>query len=73
MELNLSGKVAMISGASKGLGKAIAYAFADEGVKLSICARNEKQLAEIAADIRAIKDVEVIYTVVDLINEADIQ
>lgn len=73
MELNLSGKVAMISGASKGLGKAIAYAFADEGVKLSICARNEKQLAEIAADIRAIKDVEVIYTVADMKNEADIQ
>lgn len=73
METNLSGKVAMISGASKGLGKAIAYALADEGVKLSICARSEKQLAEIAADIKAIKDVEVIYTVADMKKEDDIQ
>ena len=73
METNLSGKVAMISGASKGLGKAIAYALAEEGVKLSICARNEKQLAEIAEDIQAIKNVEVIYTAADMKNDADIQ
>jgi 3-oxoacyl-[acyl-carrier protein] reductase len=45
METGLSGKVALVSAASKGLGRAIAEAFAAEGAALSICARGEEQLA----------------------------
>ncbi|MBS4173666.1 SDR family oxidoreductase [Bacillus sp. FJAT-49736] len=40
-------KVVMISGASKGLGKALALYFAKEGYDLSICARGEEKLLEV--------------------------
>ena len=44
MDLGLKGKVAMITGASQGLGRAMAKAFGDEGVRLSICARGAEAL-----------------------------
>src|SRR3984893_5935830 len=50
MDLGLKGKVAMITGASKGLVRAMAKAFGEEGVKLSICARGEAQRKDGAAD-----------------------
>ncbi len=52
MDLGLRGKVAMISGASKGLGRAMAQALGEEGVRLSICARGEDALNSAAADLR---------------------
>ena len=51
MELN--GKVAMISGASKGLGAALARVFAAEGAALSVCARNAEPLEELVTELRA--------------------
>ena len=44
MDLGLSGKVAMVTGASRGLGRAMAHALADEGMHVSICARNREGL-----------------------------
>lgn len=44
MDLGLAGKVAMISGASRGIGRAIALGLADEGCRLSVCARGQGQL-----------------------------
>ncbi|HLX38470.1 MAG TPA: SDR family oxidoreductase [Candidatus Binataceae bacterium] len=52
MDLGLKGKVAMITGASKGLGRAMARAFGEEGVKLSICARGEAQLKDAEAELK---------------------
>jgi 3-oxoacyl-[acyl-carrier protein] reductase len=46
MELGLSGKVAMITGASRGLGRAMAQALAAEGVRLAICARSDAALEQ---------------------------
>jgi 3-oxoacyl-[acyl-carrier protein] reductase len=48
MDLQLSGKVAMLTGASRGLGRAMAQALAAEGVQLSICARG----AEVAEQLK---------------------
>lgn len=45
METGLSGRVALVAAASKGLGRAIAEAFAAEGAALAICARGEEELA----------------------------
>ena len=45
---NLKGKVAVITGASKGLGKAMALALAEAGAKLALVSRNEAQLTEVA-------------------------
>jgi short-subunit dehydrogenase len=44
MDLNLKNKIALITGASKGIGAAIAKTFAAEGVNLYLTARNTKQL-----------------------------
>ncbi|MGH7933540.1 MAG: SDR family NAD(P)-dependent oxidoreductase [Candidatus Binataceae bacterium] len=53
MELGLNGKVAMITGASRGLGRAMATALAAEGMHLSICARGAEALGTAAAELKA--------------------
>ena len=53
MDLGLHGKVAMITGASRGLGRALASALAAEGVKLSLCARGADALNSFAAELRS--------------------
>jgi len=52
MDLGLEGKVALVTAASKGLGKAIAMELASEGCNVAICARNKDGLQEAAADIK---------------------
>lgn len=66
MELNLRGKVALVTGASKGIGKAIAEALADEGVNLAICSRSKEQLEEVATIIHQRTDVQVLPVSTDL-------
>jgi short-subunit dehydrogenase len=52
IEKTLQGKNVVITGASKGIGKAIATAFAAEGANLFLCARNEVQLYNILATLQ---------------------
>lgn len=49
----LEGKVALVTGGSRGIGKAIARAYAREGAKVHICARRESGLEAAASEIRA--------------------
>jgi 3-oxoacyl-[acyl-carrier protein] reductase len=51
MELGLAGKRAVITGGSKGIGRAIALGLAAEGVNVSICARSEAPLRETADEL----------------------
>jgi 3-oxoacyl-[acyl-carrier protein] reductase len=51
MDLGLTGKVAMVSGASRGLGRAMAQALADEGMHLSVCARTRDALNEAVVEL----------------------
>ena len=50
----LSGRVAVISGASKGLGKAIALALGGAGAKLALVSRDEKQLRAVADEVKTL-------------------
>ena len=50
----LSGKTAVITGGSRGLGKAMALALAAEGVNIALAARDEVAMAEVAAEIEAL-------------------
>lgn len=75
MSARLAGKVVWVTGASRGLGRAIALAFAEEGADLFLSARSEAELAEVAglaeergsravhclSDVRARTSVEAAY------------
>jgi 3-oxoacyl-[acyl-carrier protein] reductase len=51
MDLGIAGKVALVSGASSGLGRAAALALAAEGCALSVCARDAARLAGTAGEL----------------------
>ena len=49
MDLQLKGKVAIVTGASKGIGRAIAQVLADEGMRVTVAARSRDELLSLAA------------------------
>lgn len=54
MELGLKGKVVLVTGASRGIGRAIALAFAAEGCRLALASRTEEALAAVAREAEAL-------------------
>jgi len=73
MELGLEDKVALVGGASRGIGKAVAIGLAREGCRVAICARNEKPLLEAADEIRRATGVDVLAVRCDMAREDDIR
>ncbi|MBI2964066.1 MAG: SDR family oxidoreductase [Deltaproteobacteria bacterium] len=53
MDLQLAGKGVIVTGASRGIGRSIAQAFAAEGANLAICARGAEGLQKVAEELRA--------------------
>jgi 3-oxoacyl-[acyl-carrier protein] reductase len=51
VQLGLTGRLAIVTGGSKGLGRAIAAELLAEGASVAICARHENELAETAAEL----------------------
>ena len=72
MDLQLNGQVALVTAASKGLGKASAKTLAEEGARLAICARSDS-LDQAAAEIRGETGAEVLAIRADLSVPADIR
>ena len=73
MNLSLEGKIAIVTGGSKGIGRATALALAQEGVDVAICARGIADLEDAAADIRASTERKVLAVQADMGNPDDIK
>ncbi|MCX7798286.1 MAG: SDR family NAD(P)-dependent oxidoreductase [Melioribacter sp.] len=69
---SLKGKIAFITGATSGIGKACAYAFAKEGANIIINARRLNLLKEIAMDIQKKYDVNVYAFELDVRNRKEV-
>ncbi len=54
MTIDLTGKTALITGASRGIGRAIALAYAQAGADVALLARDQVRLEEVAAEVSAV-------------------
>ncbi|TFV74443.1 SDR family oxidoreductase [Blastococcus sp. CT_GayMR19] len=72
MDLELTGRVALVTAASKGLGRAIATQLAAEGARVMISSRGEEQLAKTASEIAEATGAQVEYCAADVSDAADI-
>jgi NAD(P)-dependent dehydrogenase (short-subunit alcohol dehydrogenase family) len=73
MELHLTGRTVLVTGASKGIGLGIAYCFAQEGCHLRLVARSGDLLTHEAETIRTSYDVDVQTLALDLSTDASRQ
>ena len=73
MNLGLRDRVAIITGSSQGIGKAIAYSLAQEGAHVTICARNMDKLQDTARTITTSTGTAVLPVRVDLSEKKDIR
>jgi len=65
-------QVALVTGASRGIGKAIAYLFAQEGMNVVICSRNENQIRKTAVEIQKDTGNLVVPVKTDVRNHVDV-
>jgi 3-oxoacyl-[acyl-carrier protein] reductase len=72
MDLGIKGRVALVAASSQGLGKAVAFGLAREGVKLALCARTASVLEATAEEIRRETGTEVFAAPVDVTEEAQV-
>ncbi len=72
MTQRLQGKTALITGASRGIGLAMATAYAAEGARLWLNARDPTRLTQVAADLRSRFGVEVDTTACDVMDRPQV-
>ena len=77
MDLGLHGKVAVVTGASRGIGKAVAKGLIQDGCKVAICSRNAERLHSAVADLSQGKndpdERRVLDAATDVTDEAAVQ
>ncbi len=71
MDLNLQNKVAVITGGSAGIGKALALGYLAEGCKVGVCGRNQARLDAFAAECAEAGYSEVLTVRADIVREED--
>ena len=69
----LSGKAALVTGASAGIGRETAMALASDGADVAIAARREERLESIAADVESAHGVETLVVPTDVSEEASVE
>jgi|TARA_B110000263_G_scaffold236705_1_gene236303 NAD(P)-dependent dehydrogenase (short-subunit alcohol dehydrogenase family) len=72
MDLQLNGKVALITGGSKGIGKVIARTLAEEGVSIAICARGKENLLITAEELIRNTGGQILPIQADMTNTEDV-
>jgi len=72
MDLQIKDKVAVVTAASQGLGKAVAEALAAEGVRLAICSRNQQRIEKTAGFLKTTYGIQVLPVVCDVTDTEDI-
>src|SRR2546427_5353883 len=72
MDLGLKGKVALVTAASKGMGRACAQGLAAEGARVAMCARNEGELKAAADELRAKTKADVLAVRADVTKAAEV-
>jgi NAD(P)-dependent dehydrogenase (short-subunit alcohol dehydrogenase family) len=73
MDLGLTGKVAIVTGGSEGIGRATALSLAREGARVAIAARRRDVLQQAADEIRAATGGDVIAVPCDVTDEAQVR
>jgi 3-oxoacyl-[acyl-carrier protein] reductase len=73
MDLGLTGKTAIVGGASRGIGRAVAFGLAREGCRVAICARRPDVLEATADEIRGATGVDVLAAPCDMADAEDIK
>lgn len=71
--MDLKDKVAIITGGSKGIGKAIAIELSKEGVHTALIARNANALEETISEIKSLSNTKPIYVSADICNLNDVR
>jgi NAD(P)-dependent dehydrogenase (short-subunit alcohol dehydrogenase family) len=73
MDLELTGKVAIVTGGSRGIGKAIALELAREGVDVAICGRQRETLEAVTRDLARLADRRIVPVPADTTDGASVQ
>ncbi|MDI3317104.1 MAG: SDR family oxidoreductase [Bacillota bacterium] len=73
MDLGLRGRVAVVTAASQGLGRAVAAAFAAEGARLAVSSRRQAAVAELAGTLEREHGAEVLAMACDLTDPAAVE
>ena len=69
--MKLEGKVAIVTGGGRGMGRAISLRFASEGARVVVASRTEKEITEVVSEIQSLGG-EGIAVATDISNEGDV-